>query len=344
MSSLILGLFASLLLNLIAIKFRSIHIKWTIDEEIKYHSLNFASTPRIGGLSIFIALCIVIIYEILKPNSNWYPAMLLLTASLPIFFLGFLEDITKKITAIIRLFGSFLSASLFIYLLQVGFEFSAYTEIIKYLIYFGFILFIATLINSYNLIDGLNGLASMVGVITLAGICYIAYRVDDWMIIHISMVVISVIFGFFILNYPRAFIYLGDSGAYLLGFMVSSLSLLLILRNGELSYLLLVLLNIYPLFEIVFTILRRVLARTNPMIADKIHLHSLLYRKIKIFLKIGTKEDHTNTTPFMWMLASLGVFPAALFWNDELALAISIMLFLLTYLAIYFFILYRLFR
>jgi UDP-N-acetylmuramyl pentapeptide phosphotransferase/UDP-N-acetylglucosamine-1-phosphate transferase len=122
---------------------------------------------------------------------------------------------------------------------------------------FGFIFTvfaITGLTNAYNIIDGLNGLASMVGVITLLALGYISYETGDRSLLYLSGAMIAAILGFFIWNYPKGSIFLGDGGAYLIGFWIASLSVLIVSRHQEISPWFAVLANIYPIVETIFTI------------------------------------------------------------------------------------------
>jgi len=108
---------------------------------------------------------------------------------------------------------------------------------------------IAGLTNAYNIIDGFNGLSSMVGVITLIAISYICYQFNDFIVLSLSISLIGAILGFLIWNYPSGMIFLGDCGAYLIGLWVASITILLICRHPEISPWFGLLVNIYPVLE-----------------------------------------------------------------------------------------------
>ena len=116
---------------------------------------------------------------------------------------------------------------------------------------------VAGVTHSINLIDGFHGIASMIGIFILSAIIYVAFKVSDMTIVILGISVIGAILGFFVLNYPKGLIFLGDSGAYLIGFWISLLSLLLVNRHEEVSDWFPLLLCFYPIFETIFTIFRR---------------------------------------------------------------------------------------
>lgn len=97
------------------------------------------------------------------------------------------------------------------------------------------IISITGLSNAYNIIDGFNGLASMVSIICLLAIGYIAFKTNDINLAAACLIVIGSIGGFFIWNYPKDLIFLGNGGAYLIGFLIASFSILLVLHNPNVS-------------------------------------------------------------------------------------------------------------
>jgi UDP-N-acetylmuramyl pentapeptide phosphotransferase/UDP-N-acetylglucosamine-1-phosphate transferase len=79
------------------------------------------------------------------------------------------------------------------------------------------------LTNAYNIIDGFNGLAGMVGVLTLLSLSYVGFQTNDNLVFILGMTLIGAILGFFFWNYPKGKIFLGDGGAYLIGFWIANL-------------------------------------------------------------------------------------------------------------------------
>jgi UDP-N-acetylmuramyl pentapeptide phosphotransferase/UDP-N-acetylglucosamine-1-phosphate transferase len=147
--------------------------------------------------------------------------------------------------------------------------------------------------------------------------------------------------GFFFWNFPHGLIFLGDGGAYFLGFWVAETAILLIHRNHDVSALFPLLACIYPIFETLFSIYRRVVVRARPAgMPDGIHLHSLVYRRIMRWAlgrsgRRSVERRNSMTSPYLWMLCMLAVVPAMLFWQHTGALAVFIGLFGLTYVLLY---------
>jgi UDP-N-acetylmuramyl pentapeptide phosphotransferase/UDP-N-acetylglucosamine-1-phosphate transferase len=175
---------------------------------------------------------------------------------------------------------------------------------------------ITGLANAYNIIDGFNGLASMVAMITLLAIGYVAFKVNDPVLASACLIILGAIGGFFIWNYPRSLIFLGDGGAYLIGFLIACLSILLVQRNPSVSPWFALLVDAYPIFETLFTIWRRKVHQgKNPGLPDGVHFHSLIYRRLICWTEVHECKDtasyakNAKTSPYLWLLSSLAVFP-----------------------------------
>jgi UDP-N-acetylmuramyl pentapeptide phosphotransferase/UDP-N-acetylglucosamine-1-phosphate transferase len=124
--------------------------------------------------------------------------------------------------------------------------------------------------------------------------------------------------GFFIWNYPRGLIFLGDGGAYLLGFWTAVTSILLIVRHPEISPWVALMINGYPILETIFSIWRKAIHRRgSPSEPDSIHFHMLIYRRVLSPNRFKTKLDYgfsnnAKTSPYLWVLAGLTIAPAIL--------------------------------
>lgn len=265
---------------------------------------------------------------------------------LPVFLGGLVEDLIKNISPKMRLIFCFISAFLAFFLLDariVKLDVPLLDNLVQ-LISISFIITmiaIAGLSNAINIIDGFNGLASGVSIIILTGLAYVAFKVNDIFILFSCLVIIAAIFGFFIWNYPRGCIFLGDCGAYLLGFLIAIMSILLVRRNPQVSAWLPMLLLIYPVWETIFSIYRRKLKQgKSPSIADRLHFHSLVYRRI-VRWALGARDAgyitkrNSSTSVYLWGLTLLSFIPAVLLWNNSFLLQLSTVSWIILYLWIY---------
>ena len=148
--------------------------------------------------------------------------------------------------------------------------------------YFGSILWIVLLINSINFIDNMDGLA----VVVTGSICYqsviLTYLLNQNKLTDLSVVLLFVILGFFIFNFPPAKLYLGDSGSLFIGFCLGFLSILFTWNSGQqyaLSYTLspLILFFTIPLLDFLIILEGRIKRGVSPTTGGTDHIsHRLL--------------------------------------------------------------------
>jgi UDP-N-acetylmuramyl pentapeptide phosphotransferase/UDP-N-acetylglucosamine-1-phosphate transferase len=309
----------------------------------KFHS---SPVPRVGGVGIFagVAAAVALFYR-LEPTLGLQAAMLLL-CGLPAFASGLTEDLTKTQSPRRRLFFTAVAAALAVWLLDATI---ARTDIpgLDWLVSFSAIAAVLTVFavtgvaNSLNIIDGFNGLASMCAVLMMLSIGYVAFQVDDMLIVWLAVAGVGAVFGFFVLNFPLGLIFLGDGGAYFLGFYVAELAILLLSRNPDVSPMFPLLVCIYPVFETVFSIYRRVMLREQSASEpDGIHLHSLIYRRVMRWAECeraprSQVRRNSMTSPYLWMLCTVAIAPAMLFWSSTPILAGFIVLFGVVYTGLY---------
>lgn len=311
----------------------------------KFHA---REAPRVGGLAIMLGLVAALTIFAFRPgfgeSARW--GFLLALAGVPVFATGLAEDMTKRIKPRWRLLAAFASAFAAIGLAGVVMTAPGLWGV-AWLLSFPFLAVlltagvVASLSHAVNLIDGFNGLASMCVVLMLAALCVVAYDVGDAVVGQLALVTIGAVLGFFFLNYPAGLIFLGDGGAYFLGFWYAELSLLLLARNpGELSPLFPVLVCVYPAFETIFSVYRRRIRGQASSEADGIHLHSLIYRR---FLRwaVGARDARTltrsnaMTAPYLWLLCMCAVVPAVLLYEHTWAMLLFIVLFMVSYVMLY---------
>jgi UDP-N-acetylmuramyl pentapeptide phosphotransferase/UDP-N-acetylglucosamine-1-phosphate transferase len=302
--------------------------------------------PRVGGLGIVGGLMAALLaISWTSPDTSRLGAWLLLCGS-PAFVAGFTEDLTKRVSPAWRLAATVVSALLAVWLLGallVRTDIPLLDGLVAFapgaVIVTG--LAVAGIANSVNIIDGFNGLASMCVVIMLAALAYVAFQVGDMAVCSLALAGIGAVLGFFVWNFPGGLIFLGDGGAYFLGFLVAELSILLLVRNPQVSPLFPLLVCVYPIFETIFSIYRRRFLRAMPpSMPDGIHLHSLIYRRVLRWAVGGRSarnltRRNSATSPFLWLLCMLSAAPAVLFWGSAHMLAISLFLFVVTYVALY---------
>ena len=291
----------------------------------KFHS---TPTPRIGGVAILSGLLAATALEITfhtisPPISDGFSFFII--ASLPVFFGGIIEDVTKNVGVAQRLLFSMLSAAIAIWLIGATINRTDIPVLDSALLWLPFALALTTLAisgacNAINIIDGYNGLSSGYAIIALTAMSSIAYLVNDHTVMVVSIAMLGSLLGFMVWNWPHGKIFMGDGGAYLLGFILAELAVLLIYRNPSVSPWAPFSLLAYPVFETLFSMYRRKFinhAKTGQ--PDAMHLHQLIFIKILhghvITDSQKMTEKNSAVAPFIWIPASINAIIVLLFWQ-----------------------------
>jgi UDP-N-acetylmuramyl pentapeptide phosphotransferase/UDP-N-acetylglucosamine-1-phosphate transferase len=339
--------FVAAVVTLLVVHSATTHGHLSADHDLsgpqKFHA---RPVPRIGGVGIFAGLAACVAFAWLWGHADAKLGFMLLACGLPAFLAGLVEDFTKKVSPGKRLAATALSAALGGWLIGAlitrtdipGLDWIVATSIGAML---ATVFTVAGVANSVNIIDGFNGLSSMCVSLMLLVFAYVAYQVGDIELAMWALAGVGAILGFFVWNYPAGLIFLGDGGAYFMGFFLAEIGLLLIARHPEVSPLFALMVCIYPVFETVFSIYRRRFIRaTPPGLPDGIHLHSLVYRRLMRWA-VGAKDAaaitrrNSMTAPYLWMLCMSSLAPALLFWDSTPLLAACLLLFSVTYVALY---------
>lgn len=339
---------ASAVLTLLVVRSDRTHARFSVDHDLSGpQNFHVRPVPRVGGIGIVGGLVLgAALLWWLRGDAVGQFAVLLLLCGVPAFAAGLLEDLTKRVSAAWRLLATALAALLAVLLLEASITrtdlwgldwIASFTVGAAFLAVFT----VAGIANAVNIIDGFNGLASMCVIMMLLAITYVANQVGDSTIALLALAGAGAVLGFFVWNYPAGLIFLGDGGAYFLGFYLAELGILLLHRNPQVSPLFPLLMAIYPVFETLFSMYRRRVVRGRAMgIPDGVHLHSLIYRRL-LRWAVGSRDAtaltrrNSMTAPYLWLLCMLAVAPSVLFWDDSRILGGFILLFALSYTVLY---------
>lgn len=321
------------------------HGNFSMDSSSGVQKVHTTPTPRIGGIGIAIG-----VFAGFAASSNGIAAsekrMILSTillAGIPAFLFGLLEDLTKKVSVKIRLLATMASG-----VLGWGITGTSLTHVdipgIDFLLSYTIISVIFTAIavggvaNSINIIDGLNGLTAGTALIMLTAFGIIARQVGDIQLAFTCFIISGSVAGFFFINWPKGKIFLGDGGAYFLGFTLAWIAILLPERNHSVSPWTSLLICSYPIIEVGFSILRRALREGySPTEPDFFHLHSLANKRWarKIFSNFSKPMQNGLTSPFLWIYAAIPCSLAVLSYQSKLFTATSFVFSFFCYLIFY---------
>lgn len=318
----VLPFLISFLMQLVALKYFCRH-SMCMDsvKTFKPQRIHSVPTPRAGGLGIFAGSLIILALG--HPEGS-----LFVLSALPAFLIGFAEDLSSSVNPIPRLliiaggagFGTaFMDAiitdiGLFALPLAIAIPFTVFA--------------VTGISNAINIVDGINGLASGVSIITFFFLALTSYVFGDTLIFGISLALMAATAGFFVMNFPKGRIFLGDGGAYFIGFAIAELSVMLVNRNPDISPWFPLALMAYPVTEVAFTIFRRKFKKgCSPFIPDRTHLHSLIYKRV-------TKSNYRTSYVF-WLMVILFDSVAFSFLKSSVAMIAVLVAFVLLYLSLY---------
>lgn len=271
------------------------HGKLSLDSDVsgiqKFHK---TPVPRIGGVALLIGMVSVFIASALGFMDGSHPdrgglsnLSLLVLAALPAFLTGVIEDLTKRVSVTTRLLATFASALLAAWLLDAYLPRLDMWGVDTLLAASPLLAIVITAIavggvaNSINIIDGFHGVAGSAVIIMLAGLGFLAWRADDAFVTSLALLGIGATLGFLAINYPTGRLFMGDGGAYLLGFWLAEVAVLLVIRNPQISTWQVLAICSYPVIEVLYTMYRRkVIRKTSPGSPDRLHLHTLIYRRV----------------------------------------------------------------
>lgn len=247
------------------------------------------SVPLTGGLLILLS----IFYEFQEFEK-------LLIAILLMFILGIISDLKIIKSSILRFFFQLVIIIGYVYFANLQIYDTRVQIIDRFLNNYYFNLFFVTfcilvVVNGSNFIDGMNSLTTTYYIIVL-GILYklqyfnnLNFQDGYFYMIQICMIILM-FFNF------RSKIFLGDSGSYTLGLLFSIFLINLYLDNPQISPFLIILLLWYPCYENLFSILRKFNFNKSPLIADKNHLHQLIFFYIKKKYSYRTSVSNNLTS------------------------------------------------
>lgn len=354
LSGLLAGV-ASWLTGLALIRWNHLHAAWSADQvnggPQKMHSL---PTPRIGGLTLAVGLLVSLLvmhvaeklfYPQFLLNTTYFQLVLLST--IPAFLAGTTEDLTKRVGPITRLLFTMASGGFAVVLIGSALTRLDIPLVDTLLLSIPLVAFLFTafavagIASSINIIDGFHGLSAGYCIIILLALAGVGYLAGDNLVMQLSLALAGALIGFMCWNWPRGLIFLGDGGAYLLGFLIAEISILLVMRNPEVSAWFPLVLVIYPFMETLYSMYRRKLVHdrkaTDP---DRGHLHHLIHALIMAQMSHGTpasKRERANpkVAKFAWAGTLVVTISALYAWNSTPVLMALALFYAMIYIMLY---------
>ena len=250
-----------------------------MDNPDDFRRIHTHPIPRMGGMAIFLGflVSVVLFAEISKPVQG------ILIGCVIIVAIGVLDDIIS-VRWWVKMAAQFAAAiiavahGVMIEGIMNPNVFSADTTVlIGFLSIPVTIIWIVGVTNAVNLIDGLDGLACGVSAISSVTMLTVALMVAEPNIALLLAALTGGCLGFIPYNLNPAKIFMGDTGALLLGYVLATVSILGLFKfYAVMTFLVPVMALALPLFDTAFAIVRRVLKGQSPMTPDRGHLHHRL--------------------------------------------------------------------
>ena len=256
--------------------------KWNLVDHPQQRKIHTVTTPIAGGLSFGIPIILIqLIVYFVFPEFGSQLLFLAVGGSL-ILILGFLDDKTR-ITANYKLIIQIVIITIIYF---AGFNIQLLTNPFGKTIVWGYFSFPVTIlwfllvVNAFNLIDGLDGLASGIAIIVATVLLAVGFLKSNTIIIFSSLTLIGANLAFLRYNFYPAKIFMGDTGSLFLGFNIAAIS---IVGKGEfkgitsMTLLVPIIALAIPIMDTAFAIFRRVNKKKNIFQADKEHIHHKLH-------------------------------------------------------------------
>ena len=299
----------SLFLNYLVIRFKD-DISRIGNDIHTVQRIHSEYTPPFGGVIIFI---VFYLYLIMFVSHSFLLHLSIFLPGLLIMIVGTIEDLFAIIKPSLRFISIFFSSFIFIYFYQeqlpvidlslVNFFFNKFgwIEILFYS------LGLTALANGFNMIDGMNGLSGLNGISILIGIGSILLIHNQFDLLSYEIIIfIFLLIVFLIFNFPFGKIFIGDAGAYWMGWILGVM-VIYVYSNNNWNTWGAILIIFYPLFEVIFSTLRKLFQNKNPLLPDNNHLHLKLYYTIKGPIHRSQEFNSFTTLCLMplWFLPNL---------------------------------------
>ncbi|MGH8848971.1 MAG: MraY family glycosyltransferase, partial [Polaromonas sp.] len=249
----------ALLVALLLVVTQHWHGHLSMDSTLGVQKVHTHPTPRVGGIAIVTG--VLVGYLLAHPSRQRLLGPLLL-AGTPAFVFGLVEDLTKQVSVRTRLLATMACGVL-------GWAITGHSITdanllgLDWLLGFTLVSVIFTafavggVANAINIIDGFNGLATGTVIVVLTSFGLMATALGDVDLARTSLILAGAMLGFGLVNWPLGRIFLGDGGAYFVGFALAWLAVLMLARHPEVSAWAPMLVCGYPILEVFFSIARR---------------------------------------------------------------------------------------
>ena len=255
------------------------------DSDPQFHHTHSGVIPRIGGVGIITGfaltylLCFLLLDEFSDRQLVYYAVF---GGGFAAFLLGFVDDflpLGAKVKLLAQIIIAVAAHQCGLSIEKLTLPFIGVTQDLGIFSVVLTVFWFVAMMNLINLIDGLDGLAGGVGLMLMSMLAYLGMQKGDAFSTVLAIGMAGGIIGFLFYNFPPAKVYMGDSGAYLIGFVIAALSLINSEKGTVLAALIAPTLAMaLPIADVAFAMFRRGLNGLPVFRPDRNHIHHRLIR------------------------------------------------------------------
>ena len=290
--------------------------------ERKVHKIPIS---RLGGLAIVMGVLSTVPLWFISGNVNFL--LHLLAGMIILIIIGVTDDL-RELTPKVKFLGQILAALLIAHaglLIDNMFGIFGINNLPHLIQYMLTVFIVAGIINAFNLIDGIDGLAGGLALINMSGFFLLFFLSGEYSIALISASVIGALFAFLKYNYHPAKIFMGDTGSMILGFMLSAAGILsLVMSRHPNSYFnytetAIIVFSIFllPVYDTIRVFSGRIINKKSPFSPDKTHIHHLLMQ---------TGFNHPKSAKILYSANIVLIITGFLLRSEKLALVAPLLL------------------
>lgn len=301
MSVVIMGIVFFLLTLLFTGYMRHYALKKNIIDNPNERSSHSVPTPRGGGVAVVCSYLLAMAVLIYSQQLTLHIGLILMVAGFVIALLGFLDD-HGHINSMLRLAIHFLVAIAAVISLGGFAEVTVFNDIqLGFFANIIAVLFLVWLLNLYNFMDGINGIASVEAITTTVSMAILYFLLNTSLNSDMLWLLAACVFGFLLWNFPKAKIFMGDACSGFLGLTLGILALIALKENLALFCAWIICLGVFVV-DATYTLIKRVVNGYKMYDAHRSHSYQILSRKC---------NSHTPVTLVVVAINLLWLFPIA---------------------------------
>lgn len=256
--------------------FKKIAIKYNFIDEPNYRKMQNYQKPLLGGVAIYVSISLTFLL-LQNIDISGQTLLVWIIAGL-LMILGVIDD-KYDIKAYYKLLGQVILSFACAYILGGINAIEIYGHSLYFSDFLGIIIqmiWLVALINAFNLIDGLDGLAAGTAIMSLSTILIVGIISNNINLIAFLLIVIGALFGFLFYNFYPSSIFLGDAGSMVIGYIIAIISINNFKTVTITSSVLIFLIAFLPVLDTTLSFIRRKINGEKTFKADSLHFHHRL--------------------------------------------------------------------